>query len=299
MKNDWTSPSPSAKRVSSAVTTKEGHRPTGPVFVRPAGRFGHLDLAELWSYRELFFFLIWRDIKVRYKQTLLGASWAVVQPLMMVVIFTIVFSRIADVSSQGVPYPLFSFAALIPWTLFSQGLGNAANSIIVNVDLVGKIYFPRLLVPVASASSFLVDTGVALILAAGMMAYFGVAPPLAVVALPLFVVMGLLTALSVGIWLSALHVRYRDVRYIIPLMTQALLYVSPVAYSSNEIKGGWRVLYSLNPMAGVIEGFRWSLLGIDTNLETILPWSLLGLVTASIGGVAYFLRAEQTFVDVA
>lgn len=277
----------------------EGYQRSGPVFVRPAGRFGHLDLPEIWSYRELFFFLIWRDIKVRYKQTLLGASWAVVQPLMMVVIFTIVFNRIANVSSEGVPYPLFSFAALIPWTLFAQGLGNAANSIIVNVDLVSKIYFPRLIIPVASASSFLVDTLVALVLAAAMMLYFGVLPSLALAALPLFVLMALLTALSAGIWLSALHVRYRDVRYLIPLMTQALLYVSPVAYSSSEIKGGWRILYSLNPMTGVIEGFRWSLLGIDSNLESILPWSLLGLVIALVVGVVYFLRAEQNFVDVA
>lgn len=267
--------------------------------VTPPTRLGSLDLPELWRFRELFFFLVWRDIKVRYKQTVFGALWAIVQPLTLLIIFTIVFGNLANVASQGVPYPLFAFSALIPWMLFSQGLGQAANSLLVNVALVSKIYFPRLIVPVASASSFMVDTAVMLGVAAGMMVYYGVAPEVSILALPLFILLALTTSIAFSLWFSALNVRYRDVRYVVPLLIQGLLYASPIAYSADEIHGTIKILYSLNPMAGVVEGFRWSLLGTDIDLGFILPLSLLGMAVILLSGLFYFLKAEQTFADVA
>lgn len=282
----------------SVVERNQGLPEKRRMVVEPPGRLGYLDLNEMWQYRELFLFLVWRDIKVRYKQTFFGAAWALVQPLTILIIFTIVFGRLANVSSQGLPYPLFAFAALIPWTLFSQGLAMASNSLIVNVNLVAKIYFPRLLIPLAAASSFLVDALIALVIVGGMMIYYGVMPGLTLLLVPVFLLFALFVCLAFGIWFSALNVTYRDVRYVVPLMLQVLLYASPIGYSTAELDGTFKWLISINPMTGVVEGFRWALLGTSADLGQILPLSILGALLIFIPGLLYFLHAEQTFADV-
>ncbi|WP_447979305.1 ABC transporter permease [Candidatus Nitrospira bockiana] len=257
-----------------------------------------LKLRELWEYRELLYFLCWRDIKVRYKQTALGAAWAVLQPLLTMAVFTVFFGRLAGMPSDGVPYPIFALAALLPWQLFAFALTESGNSLITNKQLITKVYFPRLIVPVSAVLAGLVDFGIALLLLLGMMAYYGITPTPAVWALPCLVLLAIATALSVGLWLSALNVQYRDVRYTLPFLTQFWLFATPIAYPSSLIPEAWRAWYGLNPMAGVVEGFRWALVGTDTQPGPIIIVSTLAAVGLLVTGALYFRRVEKTFADV-
>jgi lipopolysaccharide transport system permease protein len=256
-------------------------------------------LRELWAYRELLYFLVWRDVKVRYKQTGLGVAWAVLQPLLTMVVFSLFFGRLAGVPSDGVPYPVFSLAALVPWTFFSYGLTQSANSVVADQQLITKVYFPRLAIPAATVLSGLVDFVLAFALLLGIMLYYDVAPtPNALWALPPLLLLALVTALGAGLWLSALNVQYRDVRYMVPFLAQLWLFATPIAYPSSLLEEPWRTAYGINPMAGVVEGFRWALLGTDTAPGPIIAASTLAAFLLLIGGVFYFRRVEDSFADV-
>ncbi|OQY31702.1 MAG: phosphate ABC transporter permease [Anaerolineaceae bacterium 4572_5.1] len=268
--------------------------------IHPTSGWSALKLRELWRYRELMFFLTWRDIKVRYKQTLLGAAWAIIRPLVTMIVFTLIFGRVAKLDSEGMPYQLFSFTALLPWQLFSKALSDTSNSMVANRNMITKIYFPRLVIPFSSIISGLVDFGIAFVILIGMMFYYGVKPTSAIWTLPLFLVLALLTALGVGLWFSALNVQFRDVGYLIPFLTQVWLYATPVAYSAQIVSPKWQAVYALNPMAGVVQGFRWALLGTDlgANASLTLSLSVLISILILISGLFYFRRMERTFADV-
>ncbi len=257
-----------------------------------------LQLKELWAYRELLYFLVWRDVKVRYKQTALGVSWAIIQPVFTMVVFSLFFGRLAKMPSDGIPYPLFSYAALVPWTFFSHGLTLASNSLVGSANLIKKVYFPRLAIPIASVTSGVIDFVIAFIVLLGMMIYYGIVPTLNVIWLPLLLLITFITSLGVSLWLSALNVQFRDVRYMIPFLTQLWLFATPIAYPSSLLSEPWRTLYSLNPMVGVVEGFRWALLGTDTAPGPILIVSSLAALALLVGGAFYFRRLEKTFADV-
>ena len=264
--------------------------------VAPARGWQPVAFSELWQYRELAYFLVWRDLKVRYKQTVLGVAWAVVQPLVTVLIFSVVFGRIADLPSDAVPYPVFTLAALLPWQLFSAAFNGAANSVVGSANLVTKVYFPRLIVPIAAVLATLADFGVWLLLMAAMLAWYGIVPTVHVVWLPLLVMVALLSALGVGLWVAALNVRYRDVRFLLPFVLQVWLFASPVAYSLELVPPEWRLLYGLNPLVGVVQGFRWAILGSEAP-GMLLVSSLVIAIVAMIGGAMYFRRTEDRFAD--
>lgn len=268
------------------------------VLIRPSPRFFTLNFKEIWDYRELFLFLVWRDIKVRYKQTFLGAFWAIIQPFLLMVVFSIFLGRIAGISSSGVPYPLFAFSGLVPWAFFSQALNGASQSVVSSGTLVSKIYFPRIITPVASAASYLLDLVIAMTVLAMMMLYYGAAPSAAVIWLPLLVAFTLMTALAVGIGLAALNVRYRDVKYAVPFLLQLWLFITPAAYSLELFPERWRVLAGLNPMAGVVEGFRWALLQNYPAPNRLIFLSVIVAMVLLVVGVLYFQRMERTFADV-
>jgi lipopolysaccharide transport system permease protein len=257
-----------------------------------------LGLKELWDYRELLYFLVWRDVKVRYKQTVIGAAWTVIQPLLTIVIFTLVFQHFAKLPSDGVPYPLFSFTGLLPWNYFAKALNNGINSVVGSANLITKVYFPRLILPISAILSGLIDFGISFLCLLGMMIWYGLMPGWGVLALPLFLLLAVLTALSVGLWLAVINVRYRDVGQAIPFLIQLWLFVSPVAYPLSVVPEKWRVLYSLNPMTGVIEGFRWALLGKP--MLDILPIAISIVVVLALlfAGIRFFRRMEETFADV-
>jgi len=257
-----------------------------------------LRLKELYEFHELIYFLVWRDLKVRYKQTALGVAWAVLQPFLTMIVFTIFFGNLANVPSDGLPYPIFSFTALLPWQLFSNALTNASNSLVNNRDLITKVYFPRIILPFASIIAGLVDFCIAFLVLVGMMVYYGIFPSAAVIALPLFILLAMVTTLAVSLWLSALNVQYRDIRHIVPFLTQIWLFVTPIAYPSSLVPEKWRFLYGLNPMAGVVEGFRWALLGKSTIDVPLLLVSSFMVVCLLIGGLIYFRRMDRTFADV-
>lgn len=257
-----------------------------------------LQLKELWAYRELLYFLVWRDVKVRYKQTALGVSWAIIQPVFTMVVFSLFFGRLAKMPSDGIPYPLFSYAALVPWTFFSHGLTLASNSLVGSANLIKKVYFPRLAIPIASVTSGVIDFVIAFIVLLGMMLYYGIVPTINVIWLPLLLLITFITSLAVSLWLSALNVQFRDVRYMIPFLTQLWLFATPIAYPSSLLSEPWRTLYSLNPMVGVVEGFRWALLGTETAPGPILIVSSLAALALLVGGAFYFRRLEKTFADV-
>jgi lipopolysaccharide transport system permease protein len=267
--------------------------------IRPHGGWLSLDLRELWSYRELGYFLVWRDIKVRYKQTVFGAAWAIIQPFLLMVVFSLFLGRINGIAPAGVPYPLFAFAGLVPWTLFSQSLVGSSNSLVASANLIQKVYFPRLLLPISAIGACLLDFAIAMVVLVLMMLYFGFVPALAIVWLVPLTALAAISALSVGVLLSALNVRYRDIRYAVPFLIQLWLFASPVAYSAELIPAEWRALYELNPMAGVLEGFRWALLGQGGTppLETVVVSSMVTVGVLLIG-LVYFRRVEQTFADV-
>ncbi|MBI5649290.1 MAG: ABC transporter permease [Chloroflexi bacterium] len=266
--------------------------------IEPSRGWAPLNLRELWAYRELLYFLTWRDVKVRYKQAALGVAWAVIQPVMTMVIFSVIFGNLAKLPSDGIPYPVFSYVALLPWQLFAGSLQRAGTSLVGNANLLTKVYFPRLIIPLAAIGAGLVDFAIAFVVLIGLMLYFGIIPTLAIITLPLFILLAVLTALAVGLWLSALNVQYRDVQHLIPFMIQAWMYASPVAYSAGLIPSGpWRLVYGLNPLAGVIQGFRWALLGAAPPDEML--WvSVAVVLVLLVSGLYYFRRMEQTFADV-
>jgi lipopolysaccharide transport system permease protein len=255
------------------------------------------NFGEFWEYRELLYFLVWRDIKVRYKQTVLGAAWAVLQPFMTMVVFSVFFGTLGRMPSDGLPYPVFAYAALVPWQLFAHALTDSANSLVGSQNLIKKVYFPRLIVPIASVLAGLVDFAISFGVLLGLMAYFGISPTAAILTLPLFVAFAILVALSIGLWLSALNVQFRDVRYMLPFLTQFWMFVTPVAYPASLVPEKWRALLGLNPMAGVVEGFRWALLGAPDAPGSLLWVSIGVVVVLLIGGLAYFRRMEATFAD--
>ena len=266
--------------------------------IEPSRGWEALDLRGVWEYRELVWFLIWRDIKVRYKQASLGIAWAVIQPVMTMLVFTLIFGRLAQLPSDGFPYPVFTFTALLPWQLFSGALTGSANSVVNSASLISKVYFPRLVIPIASVMATLVDFSISFGVLLGLMAWYGISLRLAVVVLPLLVMLALAIALAVGLWASALNVRYRDVRHVMPFVVQFWLLASPVAYSTSLITSpAWRAVYSLNPMVGVIEGFRWAVLGSTPPSVLVVPSVLVtGVLLA--GGLFFFRRTEASFADV-
>ena len=266
--------------------------------IRPSRGWVPLKLADLWEYRELLYFLVWRDIKVRYKQTVLGAAWAILQPFLTMVVFSIVFGRLARIPSDGLPYPVFAYCALLPWQLFSHALIESSNSLVANERLITKVYFPRLVVPISAVLAGLLDFLIAFLVLIGMMMYYHVRPTAAVWTVPLFVLLAVGAALGVGLWLSALNVQYRDVRYTIPFLTQFWLFATPVAYPSTLVPEAWRALYGANPMAGVVEGFRWALLGKVEGPGALLAVSIAIVILILVGGLYYFRRMEKTFADV-
>jgi len=267
--------------------------------VEPAHGWFSLRLNELWAYRELLYFFIWREIKVRYKQTVLGASWALLQPVLTMVIFSVIFGRLANLDSEGIPYPVFTYAALLPWQLFSRALSDASGSLVAAQSMITKVYFPRLFLPAAAVLSGLVDFAIAFVVQLGLMLYYGITPTLAILTLPLFLLLAVITAMAVGLWLSALNVRYRDVKYVTPFLIQLWLYGTPIAYSAQLIPEQFRVIYGLNPLAGVVNGFRWALLGQEASFDPLLFLSSIVMVLVLfISGLIYFQRTEQTFADV-
>jgi lipopolysaccharide transport system permease protein len=272
-------------------------------YLRPASGWMPLNLSALWAYRELVYFLVWRDVKVRYKQAALGISWAIIQPIVNMVIFTLIFGRLANLQTDaGIPqgwYPIFSFAALLPWQLFQGALQRAGISLVGNANLLTKVYFPRLIIPFAAAAAGLVDFAFSFLVLFGLMLYFGVPVTMQLLWLPLLILLALLAALAVGLWLSALNVQYRDVQHMIPFLLQAWMYASPVVYSIDMIpaEGPWRLIYGLNPMVGVIQGFRWALLG-GTPPDSIMLVSVVMVFVLLISGMFYFRRMERNFADV-
>lgn len=265
--------------------------------IRPSKGWAALNLAEVWRYRELTFFLLWRDIKVRYRQTALGVAWAVIQPVFTMIVFAVFFGRLAGIPSEGVPYPLFAFCALVPWQLFAYSLTESSNSLVANQRLITKVYFPRLVIPVSAVLASLVDFAIALLILAGLLAHYGVVPTQAAWTLPLFVMVATCLALGMGLWLSALNVRYRDVRYTIPFLTQVWLIATPIAYPTSLVPEQWRALYGLNPMAGVVEGFRWALLGAGEPPGRMLVVSVVVTIVLCASGLLYFRRMERSFAD--
>lgn len=266
------------------------------IVIRPSRGWVPLRLRELWEYRELLYFLVWRDVKVRYKQTVLGAAWAIIQPFFTMVVFSIVFGRLAGIPSDGLPYPVFAYCALLPWQLFAHALTESGNSLVANQNLITKVYFPRLVIPLAAVLAGLVDFSIAFLVLLALMAYYGIVPTAAILTLPFFVGLAVATALAVGLWLSALNVQYRDVRYTIPFLTQFWLFATPVAYPASLVPEPWRALFGLNPMAGVVEGFRWALLG-GPRPGALLAVSTAVVVVVLVSGLYYFRRMERTFAD--
>jgi lipopolysaccharide transport system permease protein len=268
------------------------------IIVKPSKGWIPLNLRELREYRELIYFLTWRDIKVRYKQTVLGAAWAIIQPFFTMVIFSLFFGKLAKVPSDGIPYPIFTYAALVPWTFFANGLSQSSNSLVGSTNLIKKVYFPRLVVPISSVISGVFDFVLAFVVLLGMMLYYGIFPTVNIVWLPLLLLLTLTTSLGVGLWLSTLNVQFRDVRYTVPFLTQFWLFSTPIAYPSSLLSRPWRTLYGINPMVGVVEGFRWALLGTDTSPGPIIIVSSLVALALLVGGAFYFRRLEKSFADV-
>lgn len=272
---------------------------TPQVLIIEAGRAERHYWHDLWRYRELCFFLAWRDLLVRYKQTAIGLIWALLRPLLTMLVFTFVFSKLAKLPSDGVPYPILVFAALLPWQFFSNAFSEAGNSLISNSSMISKVYFPRLIIPVSTIMVSFVDFLISGLILVGVMIWYGFVPNWRILTLPIFIFIAIAAAMGAGLWIAALNVKYRDFRYIIPFIVQFGLYISPVGFSSNIVPEQWRILYSLNPMVGVIDGFRWAILGGNTPLY--LPSVLLSLLLVLVmlvSGIIYFRKTEKTFADV-
>lgn len=256
-----------------------------------------IDLRQLWFFRELLYYLVWREIKVRYKQTVMGFTWAIIQPVFMMVIFTLFFRKLTTMPSEGLPYPLFTFTALLPWTLFAEGISRSANSVVQDANLVQKVYFPRLVMPLSGTLSPLIDFAIAFLVLVVMMLFYGFTPTTRIFWLPAFILLAQVTSLGVGLWLSAINAQYRDVRYAIPFLVQIWLFASPVVYPSSILGERWQAIYGINPMAGVIEGFRWALLGTAPP-GSLLVVSVVIAIATLVSGAFYFRRMERTFADV-
>ena len=291
-----------ARRHIREVTSPGRARKTvqaKPTLIIEAGRTERHYWRDLWRYRELFYFLAWRDILVRYKQTVIGVLWALIRPLLTIVVFTVVFGKLAKLPSDGVPYPILVCAAMLPWQFFASAFSEVGNSLVGNANLISKTYFPRLLIPASTVVVAFVDFLISLLILAGLMAWYGLFPDWRALALPAFALVAAAAALGIGLWIAALNVRYRDFRYLIPFLMQIGLFISPVGFSSSVVPDQWRLLYSLNPMVGVIDGFRWSLVG--GHVQLYLPGfalSMLLIAVLLLSGIAYFRRTERTFADV-
>jgi lipopolysaccharide transport system permease protein len=285
-----------AERANGSAAAAAAQHAAPVIRIRPSRGWVPLRLHDLWEYRELLYFLTWRDLKVRYKQTLLGAAWAIIQPVGTMVVFSVFFGSLIKVPSDGVPYPIFSYAALLPWQYFQGSLTQASNSLVGSATLLRKVYFPRLVIPIASVLAGVVDFLIAFVLLIGMMVYYGIAPTPAVVLLPVFFLLAMVTALGVGLWLAALNVAYRDVHYVVPFLIQFWMFATPVAYSSKLLDEPWRTVYGLNPMVGVVEGFRWALLGTSAPGPMAIVSAVVAVVIL-VSGAAYFRRVERTFAD--
>jgi lipopolysaccharide transport system permease protein len=270
---------------------------THRAILRPASGWRSLGLRELWEYRELFYFLTWRDVAVRYKQTVLGIAWAVIQPFMTMVVFSLFFGRLAKIPSDGVPYPIFSYAGLVPWMFFANALNQSSNSLVANANLITKVYFPRLAAPISSVLSGVVDFVFAFLVLLGMVLYYGLVPTWNALWLPLFLLLAIVASLGAGLWLSALNVQFRDIRYAVPFLTQLWMFATPIAYPSSLLSEPWTLLYALNPMVGVVEGFRWALLGTATAPGLSVVASSSVALALLIGGALYFRRMEKSFAD--
>jgi lipopolysaccharide transport system permease protein len=269
------------------------------VRIQPSRGWVRINLAELWAYHELIYFLTWRDIKVRYKQTALGAAWAILQPVFTMLVFSLFFGKLGGMKSDGVPYPIFAFTALVPWTFFSYGLAQASHSIVGSENLIKKVYFPRLIIPIATVMSGVVDFALAFVVLLLMMSFYHITPTWNILWIPLFILLTLVTSLGVGLWMSALNVQYRDVRYVIPFLTQFWMFATPIAYPSTLLREPWHTVYGLNPMVGVVEGFRWALLGSGSAPGPMIWLSTAVAVLLLLGGAMYFRRTERSFADVA
>lgn len=276
-----------------ASTTSNVHT----TIIRPLRGWVPINFRELWEYRELLYFFTWRDVKLRYKQTLLGATWAIIRPFIMMVVFSLIFGNVIKVPSEGVPYPLFNYAALLPWTLFQEGLTRSSTSLMEDAQLIQRVYFPRLLRPVASILGPLLDFAIAFVIFIGMLFYFSYPLTLTMLWLPVYLLLVMVITLGVGLWMSAVNVQYRDVRYALPFVIQLWLFISPVVYSSKSLPESLQVLYGLNPMAGVIEGFRWALLGTDPPNSLIIVSAIVSVLLL-LSGAFYFRRMEKSFADV-
>src|SRR5579863_8611331 len=283
----------------NAVTSTALSKPALPLMrIAPPRGWLDIDFKELWAARELLYFFVWRDIKVRYKQTAIGAAWAVLQPFLTMLVFSLFFGRLAHIPSQGLPYPIFYYSALLPWMYFAGALQSTTNTIVENQRLITKVYFPRLILPISSVLSGLVDFGVSFLMFVAMMIYYGIRPSAAMLWLPVFLLLAVLTALGVGLWLAALNALYRDVRYVLPFLVQFWMFASPVAYPSALVPEKWRWLYGLNPMAGVIEGFRWSLAGKGEPPGHLIFVSAAVVAAVLLSGIAYFQKMETIIADV-
>ncbi|HWO43942.1 MAG TPA: ABC transporter permease [Candidatus Eisenbacteria bacterium] len=280
------------------MTTSQAQKNANVLYIRPTNGRLQINFDELWQYRELLYFLIWRDIKIRYKQTVIGAGWAILQPVISMVIFSAIFGNFAKLPSDGVPYPVFSYAALLPWTYFSQAIQRSSASLVSNGNMIKKVYFPRLIAPLSAALAPLVDFAIAFVVLIGMMSWYGTTPTWGVFLLPVFLLLSFLTALGVGLFSSALNVKYRDVGHAMPFVMQVWMFASPVVYSVSIVPEQWRLLYGLNPMAGVIEGFRWGLLGTERPDFGVMMMSGIVVVALVVWGLAYFRKVERSFADV-
>ncbi|MGA3294943.1 MAG: ABC transporter permease [Candidatus Acidiferrales bacterium] len=284
--------------IAQGQPTPDEFAGSNVLWIEPIEGWTTLKLKELWEYRELLYFLVWRDIKVRYKQAALGAAWAILQPLLTMLIFSLFFGRLAKVPSDGIPYPLFSFTALVPWNFFATAIAQSSNSVVGSSNLITKVYFPRLAIPLASVLAGLMDFAISGGVLLVMMAYYRRVPTAHILWLPFFVLLALAAAVGVGFWLSALNVKFRDVRYVVPFLVQFWMFASPIVYPTSLLPARWRTLYALNPMVGVVDGFRWALLGTHTAPGPIIAASVLATLAFVIGGALYFRRMEAQFADV-
>lgn len=286
-------PAPEGQGPAAAETETDGFQ-----YYSPDRGLFDLDLGDLWRFRELLYFLFLRDIKIRYKQTALGAGWAILQPFLTMIVFTLIFGGLAKVSSDGVPYPIFSYAGLLPWNFFAHGVSRSSSSLVENAQLITKVYFPRLILPIATAAAPAVDFAIAFVILLVMMAWYRIAPTWRITTLPLFLGLAFASSLAISLWLSAINVRYRDVRHAVPFLVQFGLFISPVAYPASAVREEWQFIYSLNPMVGVIEGFRWALLGNTIPNWTMMAISALAVVVLLLSGLLYFKKMELSFADV-
>ena len=266
--------------------------------IQPPKGWVPLELRGLWEYRDLLYLFVWRDLKLRYKQTMVGASWAIIQPFIAMVVLSIFFGKLIKVPSEGIPYPIFAYTALVPWMYFVNALTQSSNSVVGNYTLITRVYFPRLVIPITTVVTGLLDFAIAFAILIGMMLFYGIVPTAAIWTLPFFILLTIATALGLGLWLAALNVEYRDVRFILPFLTQILFFITPVAYPSSLVPEPWRAIYSLNPMAGVVEGFRWALLGKAQPPSVVLVISVIAVIGLLIGGLYFFRYKEGTFADV-